>query len=299
MFKFISTTMDLHTIPTTRNLLSISSHVVHGHVGNDAIQFPLNLRHWNVDCIYTTNLSNHPGFRVFSGSKTDSPLIEQLFQGLKQIQTRYDTLIVGYVPTIEGLRTIYDKILKDVPEETVVVLDPVLGDNGKFYVDERLVPIYEEILRSHLVDLVTPNQFEVQILTGTTINDNESLKVAVKRFFQLYEVPNLVITSITFPDSDEITCIAATSQGQFVQVAQKRIDAVFSGSGDLFLGILTDRFVKSGGDLASSLRDTIDVVYNVLQVTKACNVKKDNRLIDGKPYIPDLALIESIEYLRG
>lgn len=49
-----------------------------------------------------------------------------------------------------------------------VVCDPVMGDAGKMYVPETLLPIYrDEIIP--LSDICTPNQFEVELITGKKI----------------------------------------------------------------------------------------------------------------------------------
>lgn len=41
-----------------------------------------------------------------------------------------------------------------------VVLDPVMGDNGKLYIPEDEVPEYKSLLRE--ADLILPNQFEAE-----------------------------------------------------------------------------------------------------------------------------------------
>ena len=46
--------------------------------------------------------------------------------------------------------------------------DPVLGDDGQFYVPPELVPIYREQLLP-LASIITPNQFEAEQLSGVTI----------------------------------------------------------------------------------------------------------------------------------
>ena len=40
------------------------------------------------------------------------------------------------------------------------VLDPVMGDNGRIYVDEDTVPAYKSLLKD--ADLILPNQFEAE-----------------------------------------------------------------------------------------------------------------------------------------
>ena len=48
------------------------------------------------------------------------------------------------------------KTLADRP----AVLDPVMGDQGKLYVNEDVVPVYRNVLRD--ADLILPNQFEAE-----------------------------------------------------------------------------------------------------------------------------------------
>ncbi|VEU23377.1 DEKNAAC104527 [Brettanomyces naardenensis] len=293
----------LSQIHPARDILSISSHVVHGKVGNDAIQFPLNTRHWNVDCIHTTNLSNHPGYKQFKGSKSSPALIESLFEGVRDIKLQYDAAIVGYVASKDILETIYQKILLQLAEDTIVVVDPIMGDNGRLYVEEALVVLYKEIFSDerceNLIDLVTPNQFEMEMLTDIKISDLDTLKDAIRLFFKLYKVKHVVVTSVNFEDSDGMLCIGAKSDGEMYTVSVPKIDAVFSGSGDLFLGILTDRFVKSNGDLAGSLKHTVSVVHKVLEITYELGIDQPpKRYVDGKPYVPALRLVESRRFLQ-
>ena len=42
----------------------------------------------------------------------------------------------------------------------VTVLDPVMGDQGRLYVSEGVVPIYRSLI-SH-ADMIVPNQFETE-----------------------------------------------------------------------------------------------------------------------------------------
>ena len=40
------------------------------------------------------------------------------------------------------------------------MLDPVMGDQGRLYVSEEVVPVYRNLLRE--ADLILPNQFEAE-----------------------------------------------------------------------------------------------------------------------------------------
>lgn len=282
---------------STLNLLSISSHVVHGKVGNDALQFPLNIRHWNIDCIHTTNFSNHPGYHKFKGAKNSPDLMKSLYDGLKKIHVSYNAAIIGYIASEKSLEVICDYILPDLNANTIVVMDPVMGDHGRMYVANEMIDTYKKVLgketKGRWIDLLTPNQFEVQKLTKIKIEDRDTLTNAIHIFFNNFRVKNLVITSIMMKNSVDMYCVAATDENHITIVTSPQIRANFSGPGDLFLGILTDEYVKSGGKLSQSLQRTVSTVYNVLKITFELNGGEDN--IDNKQpiYIPDLCLVES------
>lgn len=72
----------------------------------------------------------------------------------------------------------------------VAVCDPVLGDNGKLYVPEELVQAYKQHIIP-LVHLLTPNQFELELLTGVNVTDMPSAQAACQ---QLHDagVPSVV-----------------------------------------------------------------------------------------------------------
>ncbi|ODQ47259.1 hypothetical protein PICMEDRAFT_15241 [Pichia membranifaciens NRRL Y-2026] len=286
------------TITPVQNILSISSHVVHGNVGNDAIQFPLNLRNWNVDCINTTNLSAHPGHGVFTGGKEKAKLVGDLFQGLKELllDDEYQAVIIGYVASSENLQVIWNDILTQFTRKNVVkVMDPVIGDNGKVYVSQEIVDLYLELLgRNEIdIDLLTPNMFEIEVLTGIKINSWETVKKSIDVFCAKYmRVKNLVITSVTI--DGKMYCVGS-SKGKSFYYKVSEVDAIFSGSGDLFLALLTDELVKNEQVLAVSVCKTINVVTDVLNMSYQllkddCTTKRN---ANGKLYIPDLKLVES------
>lgn len=56
--------------------------------------------------------------------------------------------------------SLFHVFLDDQLTEDVPVLDPVMGDQGRLYVDPDVVPIYKKLL--HDADLILPNQFEAE-----------------------------------------------------------------------------------------------------------------------------------------
>lgn len=48
-------------------------------------------------------------------------------------------------------------------DKCLVVLDPVMGDQGRLYVNEDVVPMYKKTIQH--ADLILPNQFEAEYET--------------------------------------------------------------------------------------------------------------------------------------
>lgn len=133
----------------------------------------------------TDQAGNHTGYRQFKGTRTSAQEIRDLYQGLCQSDlTDFDVLLSGYTPSAAAVEAVgeigldlqrraekkpgsffwseYYRLLKKKKDVmlTGAVLDPVMGDQGRLYVNEDVVPAYKKIIRH--ADLILPNQFEAE-----------------------------------------------------------------------------------------------------------------------------------------
>ena len=74
------------------------------------------------------------------------------------------------------------------------VLDPVMGDEGRLYVAEDIVPAYRALLPH--ADLILPNAFEAELLSEMKITGMDSLIAAITKLHKTYQVPHIVVTSL-------------------------------------------------------------------------------------------------------
>ncbi|CCK69796.1 putative pyridoxal kinase BUD17 KNAG_0D00430 [Huiozyma naganishii CBS 8797] len=257
--------------------LLIQSHVVHGYVGNKASSFPLQLRGWDVDALNTVQYSNHPGYGFFSGFQySEKVLRDTLLKGLiESMDIHYDVVLTGYCPSGEILEEMA-RIINSKMAHVKWVLDPVLGDNNRLYVSETVVDVYRTLLRDNLVYLTTPNQFEMELLTGTKIRDAPSLHESLRRFHKLYpRVQRIVVTSI-----DMDTCGGDPRDTNYVvgywgpdftvdpsSHTIKKINALFNGSGDLFTALLMDYSVAREMHLGDAVTATATLTSQILSRT--------------------------------
>ena len=59
--------------------------------------------------------------------------------------------------------------------KVLYICDPVLGDHGKYYVPEELSTYYRNQLLG-LADVITPNQFEAEVLSGICIKSEKDVR---------------------------------------------------------------------------------------------------------------------------
>ena len=116
-------------------VLSIQSHVVHGHVGNKSAVFPLQLLGFEVDPINSVQFSNHTGYsKGFRGQVLQGDQLWELVEGLDANELlSYTHLLTGYIGSKSFLETVLRVLrrLREVNPDLIYVCDPVLGDNGK------------------------------------------------------------------------------------------------------------------------------------------------------------------------
>ncbi|GME88364.1 hypothetical protein B5S28_g3672 [[Candida] boidinii] len=298
------------TLEKAPKLLSIQSHVVHGYVGNKAATFPLQVMGWDVNALNTVNFSNHTGYGSFEGSVTSGDEIRQIYKGLKEIDVKYDAILTGYIhgaPTVKAVGEICCEI-KDTNPSTFWLLDPVMGDEGQLYVKEDVIPEYRKILQSKLVDVITPNHFEVELLLGSKITDKKSLLESVNRLHKEFAVKHVVISSLNLTECDldvggeeneneRIIALVSSFNPLFdekpnppVLFKINKIDSYFTGVGDLFSALLIDRIYKksyknhvkhSSNILIESANESLSVMSEVLSETTKITSSRKSR-VKGK-----------------
>ena len=195
-------------------VLSIQSHVVYGYVGNKAAVFPLQTLGFDVDIVNSVHFSNHTGYDGgFEGDILQGDQLRLILKGLERNHLLTETrhLLTGYIGSVSFLRSVIDVIkkLKEVTGGQVrYVCDPVMGDDSKFYVPKELVQVYrDEVIP--LADVITPNSFEIEALTGIKI---KVIDDALKACRCLHDKgPQMVIiTSMELEDNKgQITILAS------------------------------------------------------------------------------------------
>ncbi|TGZ82189.1 Ribokinase-like protein, partial [Ascodesmis nigricans] len=222
-------------------------------VGNAVTTFVLQLLGLETSGLNTVQFSNHSGYRQKTGEATSAALISSLWEGMKMngLDKGFEMVLSGYVPGAAELEAV-GEIVKEVKRNgrCFWLLDPVMGDQGRLYVSESVVPVYQTLL-SH-ADLIVPNQFETEVLTGISVTSLDSLSTAIDTLHSRYNLPHVIVTSVTLPNSNTMYCAGSTrtstSQSRKFLIEVPLIDGFFSGTGDLFAALTLARLREKSED---------------------------------------------------
>lgn len=286
-------------------VLSIQSHVVHGYCGNKSAVFPLQVLGVDVDFINSVQLSNHTGYQTIKGQVLSEKDLRELFEGLEanNIHAVYTHLLTGYVRNDEFLREIKAivKTLRSTNPNFIYVCDPVMGDAGKMYVPESILPIYRDEIVP-LADIVTPNQFEVELLTGMKINNEEDAWKGMEWFHER-GVRMVALSSSEIGEPDELIAYLSSKKDggleKYKIVIPVQGPIHLTGTGDLFAALLLAHTTRLPNDLKTAFELTIASVQSVIEVT-INSMPEELRAGKVKPNAQqrELKIIQSKEYIE-
>ena len=163
-------------------VISIQSQVVHGHVGNSAAVFPMQAEGVTVAAVPTALLSNHPHYSTMRGTVLDAGLVADLLRGVEErgLVERATVLLTGYLGSsaiAEHVACFAAAARKHDPN-LVYLCDPVMGDDDLgVFVADGLTDIFRDQLVP-LASIITPNQFELELLARTKARDTAGFLAA-------------------------------------------------------------------------------------------------------------------------
>lgn len=255
-----------------RRVLAIQSHVVSGYVGNKCVVLPLNRLGFDVDAINSVQFSNHSGYPHVTGQQLTGEELEDLVDGLEKndLLDLYTHVLTGYIGNPSMIHSIC-KVVKKLKEKIpglVYMCDPVCGDNGKLYVNPELPRAFEEVLVP-MATIVTPNQFEAELLTNMKI---VTVKDAVRACEILHEKgPSIVvITSLSFSEEDDVITVIGSVKGENSKqycIDIPRIDGHFLGTGDLFMSLMLGWIDRYPDNLPRAMELAVGGLQGVLHDT--------------------------------
>ena len=260
---------DLKPLPI--DVVSVQSQVVYGRVGNNVAMPALAAQGLIAAAVPTVVFSNTPHYPSIYGGAIPIDWFQGYLRGLVERDglARLKGVLTGYLGGPEQAQILGGWIRQTLERRPglCVVIDPVLGDRDTGeYVKPEMADAY---LRDLLpwADGLTPNDFELQRLTGQVITDMTSAIAAAKSL--LVGRTRWVVVTSAAPDtwSDSEMQVLVVTRDRHEILCHPRVDATPKGTGDLFAATLMGRLL-SGLPVFEATAQACDLVISALRCTQ-------------------------------
>ncbi|HZW47852.1 MAG TPA: pyridoxal kinase PdxY [Microvirga sp.] len=253
------------------NVLSIQSHVAYGHVGNASAVFPMQRLGVEVWPIHTVQFSNHTGYGSWKGRVFDGPAIEELVEGIAErgVLDRCNGVLSGYMGSADIGNAILSAVarVRALNPEAIYCCDPVIGDVGRGVFVRPGIP---EFMRDQAVpaaDIITPNQFELDYLSGRRTETLSDVKQAVATVQRLGPKAVLVTSVETAETPADSIDLVAGEGSRFWRVRTPRLSLSVNGAGDAIAALFFVHYARSRS-AATALAEASAAVYGLLKRTE-------------------------------
>jgi pyridoxine kinase len=220
--------------------------------------------------VLTVHFSNHTGYGEWRGPLLAASEVAEVIRGIdeRDVLGRVDAVLSGYQGAEEVGAVVLDavELVKQRSPKAIYCCDPVMGDVGRGFFVRPGIP---EFMRDRVVpkaDIVTPNHFELDFLTGHESHTLDAV-IDAAHALRVRGPETVLVTSVVVDGTadDELTMLAVTGEGAW-QVVTPRLDRIFTGSGDLTAAMFLANYLRSGS-AAEAVGQTGDIVYSVLKQT--------------------------------
>ncbi len=271
------------------NILSIQSLVAYGHAGNSAALFPLQRLGMQVWPVVTVHFSNHTGYGDWRGPLLSPGDIAEVIRGVEDrgaLET-CDAVLSGYQGAEDVGAVILDavKTVKSLNPEAIYCCDPVMGDLGRGFFVRPGIP---EFMRDNVVpkaDVITPNHFELNFLSGSEAHTLDDLLAAVE-VVRDSGPETVLVTSVILDETpeDSLDMLAVSGPGAW-SVRTPRLAVNPPGAGDLTTAVFLANLL-SGHDLPTTLARTTSAVFAVVEATDRAG-QREMRIVATQDAIAD------------
>ena len=253
------------------DILAIQSAVMIGAVGNDAAMPVYTHFRQKAARLDTVRLAAHPGFGRGFTDITEANVLAALLTDFANLQKDAIPKAVqtGYFGLADQVFPVADFIASSQKKDDIFyLLDPVLGDAGKLYVDQNIADAMQQKLLP-LADMITPNAFELGLLVRQPINSLADAEEAGQKILgQLRRLRAVFATGIdaSLPAGEGRIADILISRDASVPFVHKSKAHGISGSGDVLSAMILAGYLNCG-DLTKACQSASNIVNQMIRKT--------------------------------
>ncbi len=190
--------------------------------------------------IPTAVLSTHTMFQNFTVKDLEDQIVPITNHWIEQ-KIDFKAIYTGYLATADQIDVIKDVFKKFKTDDNLIIVDPVMADNGKLY------PAFDEAFAAKMAtlcseaDIILPNITEASFMTGMEYKeeyDEAYIKEMLQKLSKLGAKIS-VLTGVGFKPGKTGAYAYDSEKEEYFYYENDRIDASFHGTGDIFASAFT------------------------------------------------------------
>jgi pyridoxine kinase len=258
-------------------VLSIQSHVAFGHVGNSSAVFPLQRLGIEVWPVHTVQFSNHTGYGEWRGRVFDGQAVDEVVEGIadRGVLGSCDAVLSGYLGSADIGHAVVGAVdrVREANPTAVYCCDPVIGDVGRGVFVRPGIPEFMREVAVPAADLVTPNHYELDLLSETTTASLASVKDAVAAVQALGPTVVLTTSLVAEDTPGDAVDLLASEGGRHWRVRTPRLDVAVNGAGDAIAALFLAHWLDTRSAAAAVARAAASV-HGLLSATEAAGSRE-------------------------
>lgn len=257
-----------------KNALSIQSLACHGKCSLTEAMPIISSCGISLSVLPTVLLSTHTGgFSTPQKLDTTEFLINSV-EHYKSQKIKFDGVYTGYFSSAEQIDFVANQIDFIKKGSAMVLVDPVLGDNGKFFggIDEGFLNNMLKLCKT--ADVITPNVTEAYLLCKETYKENPTEDELLSLAIKLYNLTKASVVITGVQKSCKIGALVFDGENAEFILKRKK-SAYFHGTGDIFASVIFAYLFK-GKTLKQAVSKAEKFILKALEKTLVSNFDERN-----------------------
>ena len=236
--------------------------------------------------IPTAVLSTHTMFKNFTCKDLDDQIVP-ITDHWKQEGFHFDGIYTGYLASAAQVKTVMSVIDKLKTDDTMIIVDPAMADNGKMY------PAFDSDFPKEMAklcgmaDVILPNITEASFLTGTPYKEQYDEAYIRELLHKLAALGSktVILKGVQLDGKYGVLCYDAVSDS-YSAYWHEKLPVGYHGTGDIFSSVFVGARMR-GKTIEESVRIAADYTVECIRVT---NDRKGSNWygVDFETVIPKL-----------
>lgn len=210
--------------------------------------------------------------------------MEQTLRHWEALHTSFDAIYSGFLGSPQQIGVLRRLIQRFRLKETLVLIDPVMGDHGRVYRTYTPEMCEQMIQLAAEADLITPNLTEAALLLGEPFDHIPASQAGIEEWLRRLSLGgkrSVVITGVSLaPKALGAGCLDARS-GKIRFAMAHQEPGQFFGTGDLFAAVLLGSLLR-GETLSESTARAVDFIQKSVARTLAAGTP----MLEGVQFEP-------------